>query len=311
MHAIKKEDIACTVVLLAAASMAPAMAMAQQSIYDKINAEAAKGNIQAHPLRGNLTELEGSGGNITVLNGPDGKFLVDAGIALSKDALQKSLNSIGPAPIKYVVNTHWHWDHADGNAWLHQAGATIIATPQTAKHLTEPSRVAAWEHTFTPVTPDGVPSVQLTSDKTYPMDGESVEVHPLVSSHTDGDISVYFRHADVLATGDEFWNGIYPYIDYEHGGGINGVIDVVDGYLKVVTDHTVIVPGHGPVGTRAQLVEYRDMLVGVRDRVAKLKHEGKTLDQVIAAKPTQPFDAKWGQFIITPALFTKLVYNSL
>ncbi|WP_266171368.1 MBL fold metallo-hydrolase [Dyella subtropica] len=286
-------------------------ALSEESVVDKVNAEAAKGVIVTHALRANVAELEGSGGNITVLSGPDGKFLVDSGIGLSKAAMQASLAKLGSSPVKYVANTHWHWDHSDGDAWLQQAGATVIATPQTVSHLTQASRVSDWNHTFPPVSADGVPSVRLTADKTYTMNGESVVVHPLMASHTDGDISVYFKHADVLATGDTFWNGVYPYIDDEHGGGINGTIAAVDSYLKFVTDKTIIVPGHGAAADRKQLLEYRDMLVAVRDRVAALKHQGKTLSEVVAAKPTAPFDAKWGKFIVTPELFTKLVYEGV
>lgn len=286
-------------------------ALSAEGIVDHVNAEAAKGAIVTHPLRANLWELEGSGGNITVLSGPDGKFLVDAGIGLSKDAMQASLAKLGPAPVKYVANTHWHWDHSDGDAWLHEAGATIIATPQTVNHLTQASRVSEWDHTFPAVAADGVPSVRLTADRTYTMNGESVLVHPLMASHTDGDIAVYFKQADVLATGDTFWNGIYPFIDHEHGGGINGTIAVVDAYLKFVTDKTIIVPGHGAVADRKQLLEYRDMLVAVRDRVATLKHQGMTAAEVVAARPTVAFDAKWGKFIVTPELFTTLVYDGV
>jgi len=286
-------------------------AFSSGGIVDQVNAEAAKGAIVAHPLRANLWELEGSGGNITVLSGPDGKFLVDAGIGLSKAAMQASLSKLGSAPVKYVANTHWHWDHADGDAWLHEAGATIIATPQTASHLSQASRVSEWDHTFPAVAADGVPSVRLTADKTYTMNGESVLVHPLMASHTDGDISVYFKQADVLATGDTFWNGIYPFIDHEHGGGINGTIAVVEGYLKFVTEQTIIVPGHGAVADRKQLLEYRDMLIAVRDRVAALKHQGLSAVEVVAARPTAAFDAKWGKFIVTPELFTTLVYDGV
>ncbi|WP_266157044.1 MBL fold metallo-hydrolase [Dyella silvatica] len=294
---------------LIAAWAAPALS--EEGIVDHVNAEAAKGAILTHPLRANVSELEGSGGNITVLSGADGKFLVDAGIGLSKAAMQASLAKLGPAPVKYVANTHWHWDHSDGDAWLHQAGATIIATPQTVSHLTQASRVSDWDHTFPAVAADGVPSVRLTMDKTYTMNGESIVVHPLMASHTDGDISVYFTHADVLATGDTFWNGIYPFIDHEHGGGINGTIAAIDSYLKFVTDKTIIVPGHGAVADRKQLLEYRDMLVAVRSRVAILKRQGMTVAEVVAAKPTAPFDAKWGKFIVTPELFTRLVYDGV
>nr|WP_184418279.1 MBL fold metallo-hydrolase [Rhodanobacter sp. MP7CTX1] len=280
-------------------------------VFEQVNAEAASGRITVHPLRGGVTELEGSGGNITVLTGSDGKFMVEAGIALSKKPIQNALDTLGAGSVKYVVNTHWHWDHSDGDAWLHEAGALVIATPNTAKHLAQASRVTNWNHTFPPVTKDGMPTILLTAAKTYNFDGDNIVVTPLAPSHTDGDISVYFTKEDVLATGDTFWNGFYPYIDYEHGGKINGTISAVDSYLVNITDHTLIVPGHGAVGNKAQLKAFRDMLVGIRDRVAMLKAQGKTLDQVVASKPTAPFDAQWGGFIVKPDLFAKIVYLSL
>ena len=138
-----------------------------------------------------------------------------------------------------------------------------------------------------------------------------MRIRTYVDSHTDGDLSVYFEKADVLFTGDTWWNGLYPFIDYAEGGGINGMIAAADANLAMVTDRTIIVPGHGPVGDRMQLVQYRDMLVAIRDRVAALKKEGKTLEQAIAAKPTAAFDDKWGKAIISPTLFTTLVYRGV
>ena len=131
------------------------------------------------------------------------------------------------------------------------------------------------------------------------------------TAHTDGDLSVYFKNADVLATGDTFWNGVYPFIDYVEGGGIDGMIEAANANVAMTTDTTIIVPGHGPVADRKQLVAYRDMLVAIRKNVADLKAKGLTVDQVIAAKPTSEFDANWGQYVINPAFFTRLVYRGL
>ncbi|MBB6188559.1 MBL fold metallo-hydrolase [Rhodanobacter sp. MP7CTX1] len=304
---VRLASLMAVVVLVISTLSLPVVA----GVFEQVNAEAASGRITVHPLRGGVTELEGSGGNITVLTGSDGKFMVEAGIALSKKPIQNALDTLGAGSVKYVVNTHWHWDHSDGDAWLHEAGALVIATPNTAKHLAQASRVTNWNHTFPPVTKDGMPTILLTAAKTYNFDGDNIVVTPLAPSHTDGDISVYFTKEDVLATGDTFWNGFYPYIDYEHGGKINGTISAVDSYLVNITDHTLIVPGHGAVGNKAQLKAFRDMLVGIRDRVAMLKAQGKTLDQVVASKPTAPFDAQWGGFIVKPDLFAKIVYLSL
>lgn len=279
--------------------------------FEIVNAAAASDPIVAHSLREGITELQGSGGNITVLSGPDGKFMVDSGIAVSKDKIRAALDTLGAEPVKYVVNTHWHWDHANGDAWLHEGGATIVATPNTVKYLTTASRVEEWEHTFPSVVGAGVPTELLTAEKVYRLDGETIVVSPLKPSHTDGDLFVYFKKADVLATGDAFWNGHYPFIDNGHGGGINGTIAVIQKFLAMIGERTLIVPGHGPVGNKAELRDYLRMLIAVRSKVAALKTQGRSLAEVIAENPTAPFDEKWGTFIITPARFTTVVYKGL
>jgi glyoxylase-like metal-dependent hydrolase (beta-lactamase superfamily II) len=250
----------------------------------------------------------GSGGNITVLTGPDGKLLVDAGIAVSRPRIQAALDGISKDPLKYLINTHWHWDHTDGNEWVHNQGATIIAQENTLKHLSTTTRVKEWSYTFKPWPAGARPTVVVKTDKTLKFDGEDIVLKGFGPGHTDGDITAYFTKADVLALGDIFWNGYYPFIDSDTGGSIDGMIHLANASLERATDKTIIVPGHGPVGDRAQLVEFRDMLVAIRENVAHLKKQGKSLDEVIAAKPTASYDAKWGGFVIDPAFFTRLVY---
>jgi glyoxylase-like metal-dependent hydrolase (beta-lactamase superfamily II) len=277
----------------------------------KINEAAAKTDITTTPLRGGVSALMGSGGNIAVLTEPDGKFLVDGGIAISKDKIQKALAGLGSGSPKYLVNTHWHWDHTDGNPWLHDAGATIIGHSKTLEHLSTTVRVDDWNYTFQPLPAAGRPTILVDSEKTMDFDGETILIRAYKASHTDGDLSVYFKKADVLATGDTFWNGYYPFIDYVEGGGIDGMIEAANTNVAMTTDKTIIVPGHGPVADRRQLVAFRDMLVAIRKNVADLKAKGLTVDQVIAAKPTSAFDATWGQYVINPAFFTQLVYRGL
>jgi glyoxylase-like metal-dependent hydrolase (beta-lactamase superfamily II) len=271
----------------------------------------ADADLVVEPLRDNITVLMGSGGNITVLSGKDGKFLVDAGISKSQEKVQAALDKISPAPLKYVVNTHWHWDHTDGNAWMHADGATIVAQKNTLSHLTETTHVNAWNWTFDPVPAGARPTLIVDHKKTFTFDGTRIEVKNFGHGHTDGDLWIYFKKADVLALGDTFWNGIYPYIDNEDGGDINGAIEWANKAVAFTTDHTIVIPGHGAVGTRAQLIEFRDMLVAVRDNVAALKKQGKSLDEIIAAKPTAAFDAKWGNFVFNGDQFTKMVYAGL
>jgi glyoxylase-like metal-dependent hydrolase (beta-lactamase superfamily II) len=279
--------------------------------YATINAAAEKSAITVKPLRDGVSALYGSGGNIGVLVGKDGIFMVDAGIAVSQKKLQDAIHGLKPGKIRYLVNTHWHWDHTDGNAWVHKNGATIIASPNTAKHLGETIRVEEWGHTFTPLEKSARPTTLVSSRKEMKFDGDTIDIRPYVRSHTDGDLSVYFKKADVLFTGDTWWNGLYPFIDYAEGGGINGMISAANENIAMAGAKTIVVPGHGPEGTRADLVEYRDMLVAIRDSVAALKKQGMKVDQVIAAKPTEKFDAKWGTNVINPALFVTLVYQGV
>jgi glyoxylase-like metal-dependent hydrolase (beta-lactamase superfamily II) len=271
----------------------------------------AKTDLDVEPQRGNITVVLGSGGNITVLAGKDGKFLVDAGISPSKDKLQAAFKKLGPTPVRYVVNTHWHWDHTDGNAWLHDAGATIVAHSNTLKYLSETLHVDEWNWTFSPVTASARPTLLVDDEKTFDFDGTRIEVEHFGPGHTDGDLWVYFVKADVLALGDTFWNGHYPFIDNQDGGNINEAIKWANKAIERATANTILVPGHGPVGTRADLIAFRDMLITVRNNVVSLKRQGKSLDEIIAAKPTAEFDDKWGHFVIDPAHFVRLVYAGL
>ena len=292
-------------------SLAAVPALAQQTPYAKINAAAAASPVSLHRLRGGVVVLEGSGGNMAALGGPEGIFMVDDGIAGSQAKIADVLLRIGPGPLRYVVNTHWHWDHADGNVWTHQAGATLIGSANTARHLSETIRVVEWGHSFPPEPDDGRIAMMVERDSAMPFGGETILLRPYMPSHTDGDLSAFFVNANVLATGDTFWNGLYPFIDYVAGGSIDGMIAAANANIAMSNDQTIVVPGHGPVGDRAALVEYRDMLVTIRTNVAALKRRGKTLEQTIAARPTAAFDAKWGTAIISPALFTTLVYRGV
>lgn len=282
-----------------------------QTPYTKINAATEASPVVARPVRSNVTFLDGAGGNVAVLAGKDGLLLVDAGIAVSRAKMEAALTNVRPGPLNFVVNTHWHWDHTDGNGWAHEDGAVIIAHPNTARHFGETIRVVEWGHTFDPVAASYRPAQLVETTRLMTFNGEAVEISPYMRSHTDGDLMVYFRNADVLTTGDTFWNGYYPFIDYVAGGSIDGMIAASNANIAKVTDNTLVIPGHGPVGRRAELIAFRDMLVTIRDRVARLKAQGMTLEQAIAAKPTSDFDAKWGTGVITPALMTGLAYRGV
>jgi hypothetical protein len=152
---------------------------------------------------------------------------------------------------------------------------------------------------------------RFNADKALHLNGATIALKYYGPSHTDSDVSAYFIEADVLHTGDTWWNGHYPFIDYSTGGSINGMIKAAEANLATVTDNTVVVPGHGPVGGKTEMIEYRDVLAAIRDRVAALKGEGKSLNEIVAAKPTAAYDAKWGGFFINGESFTKLVYKGV
>ena len=280
-----------------------------RNVVDAMRADAANAVIAIHKLRGNVSALVGSGGNIAVLTGPEGKILVDAGITASRPRIMEALNSLGGEPISHLINTHWHFDHADGNEWLNGEGAVILAHENTRKHLSEATRVDDWDFNFPAARAAAVPGEVFAADRTINLNGHATELKYFGPAHTDGDAIVIFTEADVLHAGDIYWNGFYPFIDYSTGGSIDGTIRAVEAILKTVGDGMVIVPGHGePASNKAELTSYRDMLLAVREKVAELKQQGCTVDETIAAIPTAEFDAKWGRFVVSPANFTRLVY---
>jgi glyoxylase-like metal-dependent hydrolase (beta-lactamase superfamily II) len=293
--------------------LTPRQAFAEaRGLVTLIKDSAASSPITSYKLRGNVTVFEGSGGNIAVLAGPDGKLLVDAGISVSRPQLTKALSALGPDPVVHLINTHWHFDHASGNDWLHSVGAKIIAHENTRKHLSEVQRVEDWDYNFLPSSAGAIPSEVISANHAFKFNGASIELKPYEPAHTDGDLSVTFGEADILHVGDTYWNGIYPFIDYSTGGSIDGTIAASEANLAAATENTIIIPGHGkPVSNKSELRDFRDMLVDIRNKIAGLKKAGRTLEETVAAKPTAAHDAKWGQFVIDPPFFTKLVYEGV
>ena len=272
---------------------------------------AATAKVTVQALRRNISVLLGAGGNIAVLTGPDGKVLVDAEIVTARAHLDEALKSINADPIKQLINTHWHFDHTGGNEWLHHAGGNILAQENTRKHLSEDTYVEGWKHTF-PAAPAGaIPSSVFKDDHTLHANNTTLILHHYLPAHTDSDIYVHFAEADIFHTGDTFWNRDYPFIDYSTGGSIDGTIRAAEANLAKVTDKMIVIPGHGAVGGRADLILFRDVLVDIRDRVTALKKQGKSLDEVVAAKPSARYDSEWGNLFMTPSAFIALVYQGV
>jgi glyoxylase-like metal-dependent hydrolase (beta-lactamase superfamily II) len=263
--------------------------------------------IRTQSLRGSISVLRGSGGNIAVLTGNDGKVVVDSGYAVARSQIGEALTALSADPIAHLINTHWHDDHTNGNEWMHGAGATILAHENTKGRLSTTQTVAAWGETFPPSPAGAIPTETFADKKTLHLNRTTLQLSYYGAAHTDTDISIYFAEADVFHAGDTWWNSLYPFIDYSTGGNIDGMIRATERNLAATTASTIIVPGHGRVGDKAQLTEYRDVLVATREKVAAMKKQGKTLDEVIAAKPNASYDAKLGP----AADFLRLVYQGV
>ena len=294
-----------------AACLAPPRLFSQEGLVGIALKESATAKIVVQAIRRNISVLLGPGGNIAVLTGPDGKLVVDAEIVTARSNVAAALASINADPIKQLINTHWHFDHTGGNEWMHQSGASILAHENTRKRLSVDTRVEGWVYTF-PAAPAGaIPTTVFQDEHTLRTNGSTLALKYYGPAHTDSDISVHFAEADVLHTGDTFWNRSYPFIDYSTGGSIDGQIRAADANLAKVSATTIVIPGHGAVTGKADLALFRDVLVEAREKVAKLKKQGRTLEEVIAAKPTAAYDAEWGRSFQTPKSFLGWVYQGV
>ena len=311
----RRRFLATTATTAAAAYLTPRPLFAQDAqppaMVVQARAAAATGKITTQKLRGNISVLLGSGGNIAVLPGPQGKLLVDTGISTSRPQITEALAAISPDPIEHLVNTHWHYDHTDGNPWIHSVGATIIAHEKTRFRLSNPQTIALFNATFLPLPADALPTVLFADSHVLKTNGNTLHLQHYDPAHTDTDISVHFTDADILHTGDTWFNGAYPFIDYSTGGHIDGMIRATQRNLATGTTSTIVIPGHGPVGNKTQLSESLDMLTAIREKVAALKKQGRSADEAVAAKPTAQYDAKWGNGFVKPDMFVKLVYQGV
>src|SRR2546430_16095532 len=296
-------------ILTAAAWFSPRHLFAEsENIVLAASKRAEPADITVQTLRGNVNALIGSGGNIAVVSGTDGNLVIDSGYATSRAKITDALAKMGPGPIKHLVNTHWHFDHTDGNEWMHSEGATILAHENTRKHLSTTTRVEGWDFTFPPSPAGAIPAEVFDQEKNLYLNSTTIALSYYGPGHTDGDISAYFVEADVLHTGDTWWNGHYPFIDYFTGGPLKGRSTGAETDLAKVTEKTIVIPGHGKIGGKSEMTEYRDMLTTIHDRGATLKEEGKSLEEIVATKPTAPYHSNRANSLITGAVLTQLVY---
>jgi len=267
--------------------------------------------IKAEKVADGIYTLTGRGGNLGLSVGEDGTYLIDDQYAPLTGKILAAIKQLTPEPVRFVVNTHYHGDHTGGNENMGEAGALLVAHENVRRRMAAGTFMKAFNRQVEPAPAGALPVVTFTDAVTFHWNGEEIRVFFVGPAHTDGDSIIHFVKADVFHMGDTLFNGMFPFIDVSAGGRIDGVIAAADRVLKVANEKTRLIAGHGPVATKADLQAYRDMLAKVRDRVAKLKAEGKTGAEIVAAKPTADLDEKWGGGFMKPDVWVGLVYESM
>jgi cyclase len=254
--------------------------------------------------------LTGAGGNIGVCAGADGILLIDSQFPQLHDKITTALAAIAPGAVRFLFNTNWHYDHVSGNELFARAGAVIIGHENTRRRM-----AAAQSHDDLniklPPYPDGaLPMVTFAGSLAIHINGEELDISPMAAAHSEFDLLFHFRKANVIHTGDLLFSGTYPYIDVEHGGSVNGMIDAAEKIIGMCNDETRLIPGHGPAMKKPDAEAFRDMLVRVRERVSALLREGKSEAEIIAARPTADLDGRWNKGVPDDS-FVTLLYKSL
>ncbi len=296
-----KSTLSIAVALAAMVYVAPVQA---HEHYDKVE-------IKTIPLSGTVSMLMGAGGNIGVSAGSDGVFMIDDQFAPLSDKIKKAIAGISDKPVRFILNTHWHFDHTGGNENFGKGGATIVAHDNVRKTMSVDQALKAFNMTVPASPKAALPVITFNDSATFHLNGETISIQHVPASHTDGDSVVHFKDANLLHTGDVFFNGFYPFIDTEHGGSIDGMIKASEIILDMVNGETKIIPGHGPLATRKDLIRYRDMLVGVRDAIKTAAAGGKTPDEVVAGDPLKAFNEEWGDGFLKPDAFIKIVLSGM
>lgn len=255
--------------------------------------------------------ITGKGGNIGVSIGEDGTFLIDDKFAPMTQTILDKIKAIGGTAPKYVINTHWHGDHTGGNENLGKKGSVIVAHDNVRKRLSVDNEIAAFNMKSKAYSKAGLPSITYAQGMTFHLNNDTVELTHIPKAHTDGDSVVFFKQDNILHAGDTFFNGFYPFIDIDHGGSLKGMVEAADIILNMIDDNTQIIPGHGPMAKKTDLIAYRDMLKVAYNELSALNKQGKTLEQAIAAKPLKDLDAEWADGLFKTDKWISLIYGSL
>ncbi len=275
--------LAAGIAVPAAALALATTALAQAPAQAPAGPDYSKVEIKTTKVAGNFYTLEGSGGIIGVLAGPDGVFMVDSQFAPLTDKIVAAIKQISDGRIRFVVNTHVHGDHTGGNENLGKLGVTILSREQLRARLAGAPK---------PAPAAALPTLTYNAPITIHMNGEGVRLIPVPTAHTDGDTMVYFPNADVIMTGDFYRAVGYPFPDRANGGTFPGLIEGLNQIIALAKPTTKIIAGHGPTVDKNAVMAHRDVALAVRDKVAAMVKQGKTADEIVAAKPTADTDAK-------------------
>lgn len=270
-----------------------------------------KVQIKTIKVQDNIYMLQGQGGNIGVSMGEDGVFLVDDQFAPLTEKIKAAISKIGGKDIRFVINTHWHFDHVGGNENMGKTGSVIIAHENVRKRMSTEQLIKFFGKAVPPSPKPALPVITFSEDITVHLNGEKISISHLKNAHTDGDAIVYFEKSNAVHTGDIYFAGMYPFIDISSHGSIQGMISGVKHILSMINDGTKVIPGHGPLSNKAELGNYLKMLEGVKEKIQNLISQGKSLQDVQKTKPTKDFDATWGKGFLSPDKFTQIVYEDL
>jgi cyclase len=267
----------------------------------------SKVEIKATKINDTTYMLTGAGGNLGLSVGEDAVFLIDDQFAPLTPRINEAIAAITRQPVKFLLNTHWHYDHTGGNENFGRAGTIIVAHENVRKRMSTEQVIEFFKMPIKPTPKAGLPVVTFDGTLSFHLNGEEIRGIHVPRAHTDGDTIVHFLGGDVVHMGDVYFNGFYPFIDYSGGGTVEGVIAACDRVLAIATDKTRIIPGHGPLSNKAELQAYRDMLAAISGRIRKMLAEGRKLEEVTASKVTADHDEKWGKGFIPPHKFAEMI----
>ncbi|MEA5471908.1 MBL fold metallo-hydrolase [Spirulina sp. 06S082] len=267
--------------------------------------------IKTIPVDDGIYMLRGVGGNLGLLVGEDGIFLIDDEYAPLSEKVMAAIAAISDRPIRFVINTHWHSDHTGGNENLGRAGTIIVAHDNVRERMSTEQFLEILDRTLPASPPAALPTITFNDTVTFYLNDNEISALHVDFAHTDGDSIIHIRDANIIHTGDIYFNGAYPFIDVDSEGSINGVLAAVEKLLQIVDDRTKIIPGHGPLSNRSELISYRNMLLAVRDRVTTAILAGMSVEEFLASDPTADFDPTWGNGFLKPEQFLRIVYADL